>query len=332
MKDKFMSSLSGKKWWKPFLCFVLLLLAVNIPQELSSMRYIEKPDAVSGMGKFLFSLVTIGLTAIIEAAFIAILYRIVYASISIRDKTFAFTGKSGDLIKILLPGILLCMITLGFYVPRFEKRLVGYIAEQSELDGERFHFMGTTKKLYKYYLLGFVLPIIVWVAGFVGIALATGVPLDATADTSGQYLLFVVASTVILMLLLIPFLVLNYKWMMNIRWKDRLVTWKISLWPACGYILGQVALTIVTLGIYWPALMIKIYRYFVDKTVILDNGTEKACFGFEGKTGRGFGLLWGQALLCIVTLGIYSPWAVAKIANYFITDSFIEEKQEMITA
>jgi uncharacterized membrane protein YjgN (DUF898 family) len=332
MKDKFTSSLTGKKWWKPFLCFVILLLAVNIPQELSSMHYTDQPTAMEGLSKFLFSLVMVGLMAVIEAVFIAILYRIVYASISIRNKTFAFTGKAGDLIKILLPGFFLTMITLGFYIPRFEKRLVGYIAEHSELDGERFHFMGTTKKLYKYYFLSCVLPVAIWIAGFVLVVMAAGIPTEKSAEPSGQYMVFVMLSTIALLIMLIPFIVLNYKWMMNIRWKDQLVSWKINLWPSCAFVLGQVALTIVTVGIYWPVMMIKTYRYFAEKTVILDSGQEKARFGFEGKTGRGFGLLWGQSLLCVITLGIYSPWATAKIANYFITESFIEDKQARITA
>ena len=42
----------------------------------------------------------------------------------------------------------------------------------------------------------------------------------------------------------------------------------------------------------------------MERTVLTNDGVEVGRLGFEGGMGQGFGLLWGQILLSIVTLGI----------------------------
>jgi uncharacterized membrane protein YjgN (DUF898 family) len=74
-------------------------------------------------------------------------------------------------------------------------------------------------------------------------------------------------------------------------------------------------------------LIITTWRYFASKTVLIQNNEKTAHFGFEGKTRKGFCLLWGQTLLCIITLGLYLPWAYAKCMNYFINNTYFEENQ-----
>jgi uncharacterized membrane protein YjgN (DUF898 family) len=86
----------------------------------------------------------------------------------------------------------------------------------------------------------------------------------------------------------------------------------------------------VTLGIYWPVLTIKTWSYFAGKTVVIQNNEQTGNFGFEGKTGEGFCLLWGQTLLCMITIGLYIPWAYAKCTNYFINNTFFEEHQQKL--
>jgi uncharacterized membrane protein YjgN (DUF898 family) len=44
-------------------------------------------------------------------------------------------------------------------------------------------------------------------------------------------------------------------------------------------------------------------------------------FSFEGSGGELFSLYLIQGILTAVTFGLYSPWAVAKIANYYMNNT-----------
>jgi uncharacterized membrane protein YjgN (DUF898 family) len=92
----------------------------------------------------------------------------------------------------------------------------------------------------------------------------------------------------------------------------------------------QVFLTIITIGIYWPAMYINLYRYFAGKTILEVAEKEQARLGFDGKTSSGFALLWGQTLLSILTLGIYLPWAIANCIRFFVNNSWLENTQTLI--
>ena len=96
------------------------------------------------------------------------------------------------------------------------------------------------------------------------------------------------------------------------------------------FIIPELLLSIITLFIYWPAAYVKIYRFILEGSSFVDeNDVEKGGFGFDGSTGKGFGLLWGQGLLCIITVGIYGPWAIAKIGNWFINNTWVGDKAQI---
>lgn len=94
-----------------------------------------------------------------------------------------------------------------------------------------------------------------------------------------------------------------YKWYVDIRWQEVTIRWKTAFWPSCLFILGQLLLTVITVGIYGPAAFLRLYQYFAGRTVLSDPSGEIGRLGFDGPIGRGFGLLWGQALLSLITAG-----------------------------
>jgi len=326
MKDNFSCSLTGARWWKQYLGFLVLFLALFIPLELAAIK-MSLPGAGNGLSSLLFILVMLVLIIVLDAAFTIILAKIIYQSIAVRGESFTFTGEIGPFIKLTLIGSLLSIVTLGFYFPWFTKKLTDYIAQNSGYRGEKAAFLGKPGKLLKYFLLALWLPIIGWSILFVLLITA------AIMNLGGAVVLFVILAVIVyiaIFIVMVPFIYLSYKWYFNIQWKDIRITWKTEFWPSCLMITGQILLTIITLGIYWPALYIKCYRYFAARTVLETAGKETARLGFEGRTGSGFGLLWGQALLSIITLGIYLPWAYANCMRYFINGTFIEDKQELI--
>ena len=86
----------------------------------------------------------------------------------------------------------------------------------------------------------------------------------------------------------------------------------------------------MTVGVYWPAAALRLYKYFAERTVFERDGAELGRLSFEGGIGKGFGLFWGQSLLCIVTLGFYIPWGGAKMWRWTLENSCYVTQAEAV--
>lgn len=326
MKQNFSCTLTGKDWWKPFVICVLLSLALMIPNQLASMNPSEVP--AKALATFFFSLALEGLLVVVQAAFSVILMRIAFPKISLSGKALSFTGKAGEYAKINILGFVLSLITLGFYIPAYARKVTAYLAEHTECEGAKAAFRSKTGKLMKYYILALVLPIIACCVIF-GIVIARA-SLAASSSVSGSYGSAMIVFVLALFIALIPFIYLAYKWTINFAWKGITISWDTQFWASCGFILGQLCLLVITLGIAWPVVFVNVARYFAGRTVIRENGGEIGRLGFGGKAGKAFTLLWGQALLTVITFGIYMPWAYAACLKFFIDNAYFEEKQTLI--
>jgi len=123
-------------------------------------------------------------------------------------------------------------------------------------------------------------------------------------------------------ILLVPYIYKLYKWIVNYRYDGRTIRWDTRFIESVLRILGQFALTLVTLGIYYPAAVLNLYRYFASRTVVYREDRPSGSFGFDGDTSRGFLLIWGQILLTLVTAGIYTPWAICRISQWIYRYSY----------
>ena len=330
MKDHFSCTLAGSAWWKPMLAFFILFLAVYIPLEFAIIKMAD-----TGIGNeistLLFMMVMIVLLVLLEAGISVILCRIAFPTIAVRNEHFKFNGDIAEFIKLNLKGILLSIVTAGFYFPWYSTRIIGYLASNSEYRGEKALFQGNPGKLLKYYLLALWLPIILWSIIFSSLVFITLLMQSkAPAEGMGYGLIAGIVYTSIFFII-VPFIYLSCKWYVDFKWKDVSITWKTEMWPATFFLMGQVFLTIITLGIYWPAFYLKAYRYFIGKTIVESGGKEISRLGFDGRISEGFALLWGQALLSIITAGIFLPWAYANCIRYFINGSYIEDTQGFIS-
>jgi uncharacterized membrane protein YjgN (DUF898 family) len=129
---------------------------------------------------------------------------------------------------------------------------------------------------------------------------------------------------IVFFILIIPFMYNLYKWFVNISWKNLRFYWKTEFWGSFFFLVGQLLLSLITLGIYLPAGILAIYKYFIDRTVIDKDGQPAGRFEFARERG-GFAFLWGQILLSIVTVGIYLPWAYANILRYVLSHVTVDE-------
>jgi uncharacterized membrane protein YjgN (DUF898 family) len=316
MKAKFDFTLRGKDWFLPFICYWVLYLVVYVPVVLSAPRPSEGLPSYSAayVG---FSLLFFAFLIVAVPIFTILVLRIFASKLTVNGKTFSFEGKIGDFLKMFIGGSLLSIITLGIYFAWFERKVLAYLADETILEEKNFEFHGTGGKLFGYILLSLVLPMVVFAVLFAVMAVALGT--SSTAATLAMCFMGLLALVVFS-----PFFYLILKWCVDYYWNGLEFKLSADFWPSCGMILSQLALSLISVFIYSPAAGLRLYRYFVERVSISKEGQTVGNLSFQGGIGKGFCLIWGQLLLSIITLGIYIPWAMAKIYGWVAAETEVE--------
>ena len=122
------------------------------------------------------------------------------------------------------------------------------------------------------------------------------------------------------------YLVLVYGWMVNLTYGDKILTARLSVLPATGYVMGQIFLTLLTCGLYAPMADLRIMQYIADRCVVVSPDGEEKSMGLRLRSWRDWAWMWGQVLLLSITLGIYLPWFYAKVMNRFGGRLYVEDK------
>ena len=325
MKEPLSCSLTGHQWWKPFLGLIVLSIVIMIPVDTASKSMTGITDPGVLVSSVLFMLVLSGILSLIQAAFTIILSRISFPEISFRGKSFSFNGNVGEYVSLTLVCTLLLFVTLGFYLHWYYSRIMRYYVGHISYDGEPARFEGTPGKLMKYFVLGFVLPLFFWAIAFgTVVGIATLYQMNNSPDIARA--LFILSGVVymLLFIIIIPFMYYLYKWFVNISWKNLRFYWKTEFWGSFFFVIGQLFLTIITLGIYMPAAILSIWKYFIDRTVVDQDGQPAGKFEFTRERG-GFAFLWKQILLSLITIGVYLPWAYANIMRYVFSHVSVDD-------
>ena len=127
-----------------------------------------------------------------------------------------------------------------------------------------------------------------------------------------------------ILIIIVPFMYNYYKWIVNFRYKNFSIKWETEFWNSIGVILGQLALSIITVGIYIPLAYLKLFSYFSRKTVASSETSTKN-FGYDIEPKNDFLYVWKELLLVIFTLGIYFPWAYCNITKWVLNKTYVEE-------
>lgn len=315
MKNYLKFSFSAKQLLPYWLLFYLLGI-IPYFSLIVSLRDMEK-----GAQLPVYYFPVLLLFIIVAFLFSFYINKICIESTSYKDKSLAFGGNLGTYIGKMLLGTLLSVITLGIYSAWFARDLQRFFVDNTSYNSSVFKFNGKAGKLFLIITLGVILPCIV-VFGFMVFKLVksgNAAPLDMFQDV----LLF----ELIFFFLLIPYIYLAYKWMMDMTYKNFTISWKTTFWSACGKIALEMFLTLITVGIYYPLAWIKLYKYFVDRTVATSDERTLE-FGYDIEPASDFLFVWGQSLLSIITLGIYYPWSCSKIYGCILGKTFIVEKAD----
>jgi uncharacterized membrane protein YjgN (DUF898 family) len=322
MKSNLSFTLEGRDWWKPYLLYWIIVIAVEIVMQTSGSstawgKAHPEPALVIQLG---FALVL----WFVAMVFVIVFLRIIAPKLSCEGESFVFQGKIGEYIWLNVVGILLSIVTVGIFLPWYMRRVTDYMASKTSWRGTPLSFLGRGGRLFAYMLIGFWAPLI---ALIVVILLAVGVSASRgmkDGDPGSVQLVTMLVTFFFVLYILLVFIYLLYKWIVDISWRDVRVGWRTKFWPSFGLILGQVTLSLITVTVYWPAAYLRLYRYFIERTVLTRGEADIGRMGFEGDPRKGFGLIWGQTLLAIITLGVYAPWAYANIGRWLVGATFVE--------
>ncbi len=309
MKNNFEAEIRGKGFFKTFILFYIPILIL----AAGSTALNESVPALSVIMEIIYSF----LSALLGFAFVA------YAVGQVRflGSNFEFTGSIKEFAPKLIKWLLLTMITLGIYSPWYLKGYMNYYLSNIHLNGKDGELLSRPGKLLKYFILAFLLPVLVLTGIYVFFMARSYDPYFYSGTVAVSTFMFVI----FIFLVMIPFIYYYAAWIVNIRYSGLNVRFERSMGSFAGFLVSQILLTIITAGIYYPAAIVKIYRYIVSGSNIYNSeGELVGNGGFEGTAGKGFLLLWGQGLLCIITIGIYSPWAMSKVSNWYLNNTYTE--------
>ncbi len=320
MKREFDFQLDAKRFLPLFLAFFIPWLILEVLILVQSRR--AEATTASTASIFLLLLLVAGLFLLTVLFYIPILRKLVQA-IFFDNEQFHFQGSIGRFFGLNLLGIFLTGITLGIYGPWYLTRICRYLVGETSYKQQPLEFTGRGGRLFLIFLLTILLPMIPLVL--------VQTCLDPTASVYPLALNPFQTFMMQLLVLLIfysffaAYLYAIYRWFFtNLHFRGKVLSWNSSFWPSVSLIWVQMLLSVLTLGIYLPAAYIKVYRYLSGHTEVQANQKQDARLGFRGQTGRGFGLLWVQMLLTAVTLGVYAPWAMAKVGRWFLSNTYIE--------
>lgn len=311
MKHYFAFTLTGKKLLSVWLLFLVLFIIPYgiIIRQMTGMQSGDMPP---------FGLVG-GLIILVFIAFIIAFFitKLMIENLQYKETNFEFNGSFGEFVGKVLLGSFLTMITLGVYSAWFVRNMHRFFVDNTRYKNEAFSFKGKGSTLFVILLLTLIVPMAI----VMGIIISQTVAGGGETPVSLAYI-----QPIITWIVMIPYLYLAYKWMVNVNFKTYNISWDTDFWNACGKFFLELFLSIITLGIYAPLAYVKLYAYFTRKTVVKTDGEVKKRFGFEEDNMADFLFMWGQILLTIITLGFYYPWAMCKMGTRFLSRTFIDEK------
>jgi uncharacterized membrane protein YjgN (DUF898 family) len=308
MKSFFDFVLTGKKFLPLWLVFYFLFFMPYLKlQDMrsSAINSSEPPTMI-----YLYSFFLI----LIAFVFTYFFVKIIFQNVVLNGKSIRCDFRVNRYLDVVGFGILLSMITLGIYIPWFIRNMNRYFINNSTYDSNHFTFLGKGGNLLLIFVLTIVLPLIVLIILIVSYL---------KIDMESQSILFKFVYQTIVLIIMIPYIYLVYKWMVDIKYKDYNIRWETDFFPAVRKCAWELMLTMITFGIYFPMAFLHLYKYFTERTKSNVVNGKQILFGYDIDPIDDFLFIWGQMFLTIVTLGIYYPWAFCKITKKVLGRTYI---------
>jgi len=322
MKNYLQLTLTGKKLFPIWISFLVLFLA-PYPFMIEKLKHFQSAagDETEKFYALVFYYLYLLPVVIVFFCFLFYAIKLIVNNTEYKDEFLSFDGKVKDYLLTVTGNFLLTVITFGIYTPWFTKKLYDYFATNTSYKSHKFKFKGHGTDLFLIYLFWIVIPLLILL-----FFLIFAIVVSQLAGNPESTIVLMISSLIVptVNILFVPFTYYSYKWIVNFQYKEYNIHWETRFWNSIAYILGQVALTLITFGIYFPVAYLRIYRYFVHLTVAKTNTSCKT-FGYDLEPKSDFLFIWKQTLLTAITIGVYFPWAVSNISSKIIGKTFIEE-------
>jgi uncharacterized membrane protein YjgN (DUF898 family) len=273
------------------------------------------PPKVTPFFGFFFLLFPLFFVAMLFMYFFLI--RFCIEGIRYKDKALQFSGTPMAFLGRIVLGIILTIVTLGIYLAWFIRDIVRFFVNNTSYDSAQFKFRGSGLKLLGIIIVTLLVPMIIFFAFAFKLIL-----LMAT----GNYLYRMLFNT-LEVLIFSPYIYFVYQWNVDVEYKQYVINWRTEGWPSILKIAQENLLMMITFYIYFPLAYIRLYGYFMNRTVA-DSGTRVLQFGFDSTDMDDFVLIWKETLLTIVTLGVYFPWAICNINKRILGKTYLESFEE----
>jgi len=212
-----------------------------------------------------------------------------------------FHGSGTSFFLIFLKNVLFTLLTFGLYLAWAKTERRKYVWQNVEFYGQHFRYTGTGAELFKGYLVVAFAYLIFfgssYLAGLVSALLKTAVEI----------------ALVLAVFLAIPSVIYRAHGYLYSRTNWRGI--RFGLEPQNGeytraFFLGYL-FTILSFGLYLPIMTNRLYRVMMNNARF---GTLE--FSYTGKDREVWRMGVTAFFLCIVTLGFYYPWYLAKLTKY----------------
>jgi uncharacterized membrane protein YjgN (DUF898 family) len=316
--------LEPKKLIKVWFLFVGLILAPYILQYVAFTSG-DAEDYPVQREFYLISYLYAILVALGYALFYFKFATILINSIAYKETNLEFTENFFSYFVLMISGILLCIITLGFYVPWFIASINRFFTDYTRYKDDYFEFNGKGASLFKIFLLWIVIPIILIITFFSVIFATSGIMGGpAKPEMIGQYgFVFQVVFQIAFYFITIPFFFLSFKWRVNTKFKDFQFEMDAPFFRTIGFIALQLFFSVITLGIFLPLAFVNSYHFVLNQ--IKGVGEERTLhLEYDLNTKRDFFFIWGQFFLVILSIGFYYPWAFKKMGSYILSKTSLQ--------
>ena len=246
-------------------------------------------------------------------------------------KGLSFKGESlqpqyelGKYIGLVVMGFLLTIITLGIYYPWFLTKITRFFASGTMYRDQPFAFKGTGVNLFCIMTFVLLIPYIFLLGIFyftLYVAMSSG---------SAGFAIIAPLCLVAILLLYSLYCALVYRWMIDFSYGNSRIVLKVSIPVTMLFMFIQIVLCILTAGLFVPIAVVMIYRYIVGNMRLVSEAGEESAFGYQGRIGYDCLYVYGQALLTVITAGIYTPWLISKMGRRLVSNTYLE-RPDVIT-
>lgn len=201
-----------------------------------------------------------------------------------------FSGSAQEYFKIWIVNTLLCIVTLGFYIPWAKVRTRRYFYLNTSLDGERFDYLADPKKLFYGYLI-----------------LAAFLIAYNLLPTINPLLVFPV---ILLGFIIMPWIIYKSRrfFCRNSAYRNICLKFEGSLKDSYVAYLGYAFLGLITFGLAMPLALFKQKEYFFSN---LSYGNASSVF--NGRSNHffkvyfvGIAAIFGASIILFGTIAAFS--------------------------